>query len=1371
MKKRLLGIILTVLMIISLLPVTAFAGGEEPGNNDGEGTSYTITNNAPQSAKDENNGYVIAPETAKAGELVTVTFYPNEEYKLKKLAYGRDTSQSGGPSESDSAVPELDGSTIMTEITPKAADDCITSDSIPVLDGEAAGGIVEITESEPNVWEFIMPAYPINIYAAFKLKNPQWTDWEAFDSGKGLWSFNAVSALAGIFDEYEVSIHEEETHENLKQLKIASFGSGIFSENGFDLIIDWDTSKNLVTIDRQSTGLIMQPYNEELMIEDFNSYTFTSINPSIYDYETKTFYIPVIYYISLGHFGFDYETMDMVSDKLNYDSQDEGFYREFGTDDTSVTIINDEELYDAALVRATDSEGKTVAIYVGLEDGCTEIPDGEYIIDKSGNPGTVLQSSGVVNGSSVTYSFAGNRNSDNLITTPIWFFVSGKVTVSYDENVMTMDVDAKNSYGQDIDITIKKVFPPKHSITDATTDPNGKVSPDKALAEEGSVVTLSVIPNDGYRLKAGTLKAVYEDDGEKEVVLNQDPAEKNKFTFTMPTADVAVTADFEEAEDTFKAVWDSKNGTLSFFYDTKSHMGKGISVFDELPAEAASAEDWPYDSIRADVESVVIDESCADYTGLKSTAYMFSDMSFASDITGAENLKLDNVTNMGYMFLYFGSNNDSINSVPDVSAWNTGNVTNMSAVFIGYGFASSALDKVPDVSGWNTENVTDMSAMFANYGYWTETLDAVPDVEDWKTGNVTNMQEMFSGFGASSIELSKVPDISGWATENVTNMQRMFQYYASSSGELSDAPDVSGWNTEKVTAFNNIFLCYGCVSEKLEFVMDLSGWDLSAAETAGNMFGEAGASAASWKVSIPYMTGELKNSPDIWYGKNDTVSTGPLDGKQFTLTYPVSIDDNIQNGKVETSVASAEQGTTVEITAAADEGCILKEASLKATYNDGSKEQELELTQDPADKQKYSFIMPAEKVTVTAEFAKIAAQVIGLLDDTKTDYAALDEALDAAKYNEIVKLLVDIPESAADIKVAQGVILDLNHHVLKTTGKVVNNGGISLYQENADIIDYMLYNVKGMYQAGEELKLPNADAPDYIVPQGSVVSADSGKDPAYQELEFAIGDEPLVWNADVPAGMQLGVAYALALGGDILGAEDSSVKTTNVTATRVTLNDNITIGNNDPDAGDAVLFIESLHDDTFGDDIGTFNANGKKITLNETGKLIVSSDVDFDESVLISGVSGKQICKYEDQDSGTVTYYAGFMGYEIIEGADSEWTKDSSEGLLITSNAPFAKFESVKVDGSTIGAANYKAEEGSTEITLAPAYLQTLSTGKHSIEIVSNDGSAKTNFTIKANTPGTGDNSSMSLWIALAVIAVAGLCLCLMAVKQKRNER
>lgn len=74
------------------------------------------------------------------------------------------------------------------------------------------------------------------------------------------------------------------------------------------------------------------------------------------------------------------------------------------------------------------------------------------------------------------------------------------------------------------------------------------------------------------------------------------------------------------------------------------------------------------------------------------------------------------------------------------------------------------------------------------------------------------------------------------------------------------------------------------------------------------------------------------------------------------------------------------------------------------------------------------------------------------------------------------------------------------------------------------------------------------------------------------------------------------------------------------------------------------------------------------------------------------------------------------------------------------------------------------AVEGSTKITLAPAYLEALSISGHSIEIVSNDGSASTNFTVKTKSQPadptnaqTGDNSMIYLWTLILVVSASGL--------------
>ena len=52
----------------------------------------------------------------------------------------------------------------------------------------------------------------------------------------------------------------------------------------------------------------------------------------------------------------------------------------------------------------------------------------------------------------------------------------------------------------------------------------------------------------------------------------------------------------------------------------------------------------------------------------------------------------------------------SLNSLPDISKWNTNNVNNMSGMF----FNCESLISMPDISKWNTDNVNNLSGMFYN---------------------------------------------------------------------------------------------------------------------------------------------------------------------------------------------------------------------------------------------------------------------------------------------------------------------------------------------------------------------------------------------------------------------------------------------------------------------------------------------------------------------------------------------------------------------------------------------------------------------------------------------------------------------------------
>lgn len=115
--------------------------------------------------------------------------------------------------------------------------------------------------------------------------------------------------------------------------------------------------------------------------------------------------------------------------------------------------------------------------------------------------------------------------------------------------------------------------------------------------------------------------------------------------------------------------------------------------------------------------------------------------------------------------------------------------------------------------------------------------------------------------------------------------------------------------------------------------------------------------------------------------------------------------------------------------------------------------------------------------------------------------------------------------------------------------------------------------------------------------------------------------------------------------------------------------------------------------------------------------------------------------------------------YKIIKGDGSIWTKGTERGLEFTANGSYSKFAGIEVDGETVNEENYTAVSGSTVITLKPEYLETLSVGRHTLTVLYTDGKAGCGFEIraKADTAAqTGDESNMSIWIALAVLAALG---------------
>ena len=154
---------------------------------------------------------------------------------------------------------------------------------------------------------------------------------------------------------------------------------------------------------------------------------------------------------------------------------------------------------------------------------------------------------------------------------------------------------------------------------------------------------------------------------------------------------------------------------------------------------------------------------------------------------------------------------------------------------------------------------------------------------------------------------------------------------------------------------------------------------------------------------------------------------------------------------------------------------------------------------------------------------------------------------------------------------------------------------------------------------------------------------------------------------------------------------------------------------------------------------------------------------------------------------------------KITAGDGATVTQGEKKELSFTSDASFADFLRVELDGTTLDEKNYTKKEGSTIITLNRDFVATLSVGEHTLAIVSKSGTATAKFTVKAKPtetatsqptvtpqptqtaqpqptvqpvspiPSTGDTANPALWFALLI--VSGSALAAISVLRRKANR
>ena len=199
-------------------------------------------------------------------------------------------------------------------------------------------------------------------------------------------------------------------------------------------------------------------------------------------------------------------------------------------------------------------------------------------------------------------------------------------------------------------------------------------------------------------------------------------------------------------------------------------------------------------------------------------------------------------------------------------------------------------------------------------------------------------------------------------------------------------------------------------------------------------------------------------------------------------------------------------------------------------------------------------------------------------------------------------------------------------------------------------------------------------------------------------------------------------------------------------------------------------------------------AEGKDIEMLEHKPVLVKAE---DATAAKEGNIKHYYCencgKYYSDEAGTKEItkedtVVSKLAPKIIDGNNAKIDKSSKEPVSFRSDAAFADFIRVELDGKElVKDKDYTLKEGSIIATLTPEFATTLTAGEHTLGIVSESGTAIASFTVTDDnaspdnstdntdkSPQTGDNSNIIFWSLISVISLAVLCATGLIFKKKR---
>lgn len=226
-----------------------------------------------------------------------------------------------------------------------------------------------------------------------------------------------------------------------------------------------------------------------------------------------------------------------------------------GDTDVALTEVQ-EAAQDEAAAQATTEKAKTVYTFT--------MPDGDVTINVTKAAKTYAVKVADANKDTLKITSpeadldkVAEGTSVTVVATPKdgYTLTADGVVVTYGDNQTlkaTPDTEKANTYTFAMpagDATVSAAFEEvkKYNVTVAGTVENGTVGVEPKTAAAKDVVTVTVTPNTNFKYTDGSLKATYTDGGTKKEIndFKAVDGKENTYTFTMPAADVTVSAAFE----------------------------------------------------------------------------------------------------------------------------------------------------------------------------------------------------------------------------------------------------------------------------------------------------------------------------------------------------------------------------------------------------------------------------------------------------------------------------------------------------------------------------------------------------------------------------------------------------------------------------------------------------------------------------------------------------------------------------------------------------------------------------------------------------------------------------------------------------------